>query len=73
MLFAFYATGVLVFAYLAVFHITETQYFVGEDDVVVPKHVLEEQVEHRTFGDEIQISSLGGEGNINSGETKIID
>ncbi|KAJ5812677.1 hypothetical protein N7474_008978 [Penicillium riverlandense] len=40
-LLAFYATGVIVFAYLAVFHIRETEYFVGEDGVVVPKQVLE--------------------------------
>ncbi|KAK7900766.1 hypothetical protein LTR67_003050 [Exophiala xenobiotica] len=41
-IFAFYTTGVLVFAYLAAFHIRETEYFNGEDDVVIPKHVLEE-------------------------------
>jgi hypothetical protein len=41
-IFTFYATGVLVFAYLAAFHITETEYFNGEEDVVIPKHVLEE-------------------------------
>jgi predicted ribonuclease YlaK len=27
---------------LAAFHITETEYFTGEDDVVIPKHVIEE-------------------------------
>jgi hypothetical protein len=31
-----------VFLYLALYHIKETEYFAGEDDVVVPKHVLEE-------------------------------
>ena len=41
-IFAFYTTGVLVFAYLAAFHIRETEYFNGEDDVVIPKHVLQE-------------------------------
>lgn len=41
-IFTFYTTGVLVFAYLAVYHIRETEYFNGEDDVVIPKHVLEE-------------------------------
>ncbi|CAK7209946.1 hypothetical protein SBRCBS47491_000617 [Sporothrix bragantina] len=40
-LFAFYTAGVLIFLYLAVFHITETQYFAGEADVVIPQHVLE--------------------------------
>jgi hypothetical protein len=33
---------VLVFAYLAAFHITETEYFNGEEGVVIPKHVLAE-------------------------------
>jgi hypothetical protein len=41
-IFCFYATGVLVFAYLAAFHITETEYFKGEEGVVTPKHVLAE-------------------------------
>jgi hypothetical protein len=41
-IFCFYATGVLVFAYLAAFHITETEYFNGEEGVVIPKHVLAE-------------------------------
>lgn len=41
-IFAFYTTGVLVFAYLAAYHIRETEYFNGEEDVVIPKHVLEE-------------------------------
>ncbi len=40
-LFAFYFTGILVFLYLALFHIEETKYFT-EDDVVIPKHVLAE-------------------------------
>ncbi|KAL1873275.1 hypothetical protein Plec18167_006324 [Paecilomyces lecythidis] len=41
-IFCFYATGVLVFTYLATFHISDTEYFTGEEGVVVPKHVLEE-------------------------------
>lgn len=41
-LFAFYATGVLVFLYLATYHISETQYLAGEEGVVVPVHVAEE-------------------------------
>jgi hypothetical protein len=41
-IFAFYATGIMVFAYLGAFHIKETQYFTHEADVVIPKHVLEE-------------------------------
>ncbi len=40
-IFCFYATGVLVFIYMAAFHVTETKYFT-EDDVVVPKHVVKE-------------------------------
>lgn len=46
-IFAFYAVGVLVFLYLGAFHITETEYFNHEEDVVIPKHVLEE---HATDG-----------------------
>ena len=41
-IFTFYTAGVLVFAYLAAFHISETKYFT-EDDVTIPKHVLEER------------------------------
>lgn len=41
-IFTFYTTGVLVFAYLAAFHVTETEYFNGEDDVIIPKHILAE-------------------------------
>lgn len=43
---AFYGAGVIVFACLAMFCIKETEYFNGEDDVVIPKHVLEEHVLH---------------------------
>lgn len=31
-----------MFTYLATFHISDTEYFTGEEGVVVPKHVLEE-------------------------------
>jgi hypothetical protein len=41
-IFAFYAAGVLVFLYLAIYHITDTEYFAGEEGVVIPKHVVEE-------------------------------
>lgn len=41
-IFAFYATGVMVFYYLALTQIKETEYFNREDDAVIPKHVLEE-------------------------------
>lgn len=41
-IFAFYATGVLVFLFLATYHISETQYLSGEEGVVVPMHVIEE-------------------------------
>ncbi|KAL2434948.1 putative membrane protein C6F6.04c [Exophiala dermatitidis] len=48
-IFAFYTAGVLIFAYLALYHIRETEYFNGEDDVVIPKHVLEEHPEAVTM------------------------
>ena len=41
-IFTFYAAGVLIFLYLALFHISETEYFSHEEGVVIPKHVLEE-------------------------------
>ena len=44
-IFCFYATGVLIFTYLAAYQITETQYFIGEEGVVVPIHVVH-QHEH---------------------------
>jgi len=60
-IFTFYATGVLVFTYLAAFHIDDTKYFTHEADVVVPKHVLEEHAHDAdVVGDETQASSLGG-------------
>lgn len=43
-IFAFYASGVAIFACLAMFCIKETEYFNGEDDVVIPKDILEEHV-----------------------------
>lgn len=59
-IFCFYTTGVLVFAYLAAFHIHETEYFTGEEGVVVPKHVLEEHsLEMQGKVEELQIPSSG--------------
>lgn len=36
--------ALIIFACLAMFCIKETEYFNGEDDVVIAKHVLEERV-----------------------------
>ena len=44
-IFAFYATGIIIFIYLAAYHITETEYFADEEGVVIPKHVVEEHPE----------------------------
>lgn len=44
-IFAFYTSGVLIFAFIAAFHIKDTEYFNGEDGVVIPKHVLAEHGE----------------------------
>lgn len=44
-IFAFYAAGVLGFLYLAVFEVTETEYFTGEEGVVVPTKVVKEHPE----------------------------
>jgi hypothetical protein len=63
-IFAFYTTGVLIFVYLAAFHIKETKYFTGEEDVVIPKHVLEEHAQHGgvvEVGEETRGSSIEGE------------
>ena len=38
----FYGAGIIIFAYMAAFHIKETEYFSNEEGVVVPKHVLDE-------------------------------
>jgi hypothetical protein len=44
-IFAFYATGIAVFYYLAWYQLTETEYFAGEEGVVIPKYVVEEHPE----------------------------
>ena len=42
--FAFYATGVMVFYYLAWYHIDDSNYFKkGEIGAVVPNHILKEK------------------------------
>jgi hypothetical protein len=41
-IFSFYTAGVFIFLYLALFHISETEYFSHEEGVVIPKHVLAE-------------------------------
>jgi len=41
-IFAFYGTGIVVFFYLAAFHIRDTRYF-EEEDVVVPMHIMNEK------------------------------
>lgn len=48
MIFAFYTSGVLIFAFIAAFHIKETEYFNGEDGVVIPTHVLQEHAEKQS-------------------------
>lgn len=53
-LFAFYASSVLIFCYLAAFHITDTQYFASEDGVVIPKHVVEEHACSVIVDEEVQ-------------------
>ncbi len=63
-IFAFYTSGVLVFVYLAAFHIKETKYFTGEDGVVIPKHVLDEHAQEGgvvEFGEETQGTSVEGD------------
>lgn len=42
----FYASGVLIFAYIAAFQIKETEYFNGDEDVVIPKQVLSEYAQN---------------------------
>jgi len=44
-IFTFYTSGVLIFTYIAAFHIKDTEYFNGEEDVVIPKHVLSEHTD----------------------------
>jgi hypothetical protein len=41
-LFSFYTVGIMIFIYLGAFHITSTQYFIGEEGVVIPKHVVQD-------------------------------
>lgn len=53
-IFAFYACGVLIFAYIATFHIKETEYFNGEEDVVIPKHVLSEHAHEGQADDKLR-------------------
>ncbi|KAH8691388.1 hypothetical protein BGW36DRAFT_400681 [Talaromyces proteolyticus] len=40
-IFAFYACGVLVFIFFVTTQVTQTQYLVGEEGVVLPQHVVE--------------------------------
>ncbi|KAF1995490.1 hypothetical protein P154DRAFT_580797 [Amniculicola lignicola CBS 123094] len=42
MIFAFYIAGVFIFLYLALFHISNTEYFSHEEGVVIPNHMLAE-------------------------------
>lgn len=68
-IFAFYATGCLVFLYLALYHIKETEYFAGEEDVVIPKHVLEEHTAEAAAMDEERSSSASvGQQTVTAGE-----
>lgn len=41
----------VVFAYLAAFHIKETEYLNGEEGVIIPKHVLSDHT-HESHGSE---------------------
>lgn len=54
-IFAFYATGILIYIYFAVFVVEETKYF-QEENVVVPTHILEE-TGHAVHGTEVPIES----------------
>jgi len=68
-IFAFYATGVIVFYYLAFTQIKETEYFNGEDDVVIPKHVLEEHVvESSAMDEESRSVTSEGKEDVKGGE-----
>ncbi|KAI1617328.1 hypothetical protein EDD36DRAFT_450976 [Exophiala viscosa] len=60
-LFTFYATGILIFIYLAATQITQTEYFTGEEGVVIPKHVVEE---HQHELHDVKGADLDPEGNI---------
>ncbi|RDW72225.1 hypothetical protein BP5796_08259 [Coleophoma crateriformis] len=61
-IFAFYTTGVLVFLYMAAYHIGETKYFSGEEDVVIPQHVLDEHAAAAASVDDNQDRSLNVNG-----------
>lgn len=47
-----------MFFYLGLYHIRETEYFAGEEDVVIPKHVLEEHAVEAAKLDEEKRSSI---------------
>lgn len=49
-IFTFYTSGVLIFTYIAAFYIKDTEYFNGEEDVVIPKHVLSEHIQDGQSG-----------------------
>jgi hypothetical protein len=68
-IFTFYAAGVLIFLYLALFHISDTEYFSHEEGVVIPKHVLEEAKHDGTLpeSDRSEKTSIREE-NVNAGE-----
>lgn len=69
MIFAFYATGVIVFYYLAITQIKETEYFNGEDDVVIPKHVLEGHTfEARNVDEESRSQTSAGQEELKKSE-----
>jgi hypothetical protein len=68
-IFAFYTAGVFIFLYLAIFHISDTEYFSHEEGVVIPKHVLEEARVDGTLpeSDRSEKTSIREE-NVNAGE-----
>ncbi|EXJ79501.1 hypothetical protein A1O1_08765 [Capronia coronata CBS 617.96] len=61
-LFTFYTVGLMVFIYLGAFHITETQYLVGEEGVVIPIHFVEEH-KHEFDIAEVQVPPIDIEHN----------
>ena len=61
-IFTFYTTGILIFAYLAAFHIKDTKYFTHEEGVVIPKHIMEAHAhayDAAVVGTEKQDTSFG--------------
>ena len=68
-IFTFYTAGVLIFLYLALFHISDTEYFSHEEGVVIPKHVLEEARADGTLpeSDRSEKTSIREE-NVNAGQ-----